>query len=154
MRAVWWVEVRLRRLRPAPWRLAGACASCAACCERPSIRGSLLTWTLPTLRRLFLGWQRRVNGFQLVEADDETFTFHFRCTHFDWTTRRCDSYDSRPFLCRDYPRGLLDQAWPDLFETCGHRAIAPNAAGLAEEIDRLDLDPEARSRLRRGLRIE
>jgi uncharacterized protein len=154
VRSAWTVEYAIRRLRPSPWTLAGTCGSCAACCERPSIRGGLISWYVPVARKLFLGWQRRVNGFALVDADDETQTWHFRCTHFDWATRRCDSYASRPFLCRDYPRGLMDQAWPDLFDSCGHRAIAPNAAGLLGEVDKLDLPPEAKEKLRRGLRIE
>src|SRR5262249_41512630 len=96
---------RLRR-RPS-FVLGGDCKRCAACCEAPAIRVGFFTFYLPTLRRLFLWWQRRVNGFELVHRDPATRVFTFRCTHFDRTTRACDSYGSRPGMCRDYPRLLL-----------------------------------------------
>src|SRR5215813_14607857 len=96
-----------RRLRgERPHRLGGDCRRCARCCEAPAIQAGRLTWYLPSLRRVFLAWQRRVNGFELTEADRGSRTFVFRCTHFDAATRSCDSYASRPGMCRDYPRAL------------------------------------------------
>lgn len=155
VRGVWTVEWAVRRrVDPGPWKLTGACRSCARCCERPTIRAGRLTFWLPPLRRLFLAWQARVNGFELVEADAETRSFHFRCAHFDWVTRRCDSYTSRPHMCRDYPRGLLAQPWPELFDTCGHHILLKNGDGLAAALEDTALSPEARAELRRRLRLE
>ena len=87
------------------------------------------------MRELFLGWQRVVNGFELIEVDEEEALFVFRCTHFDWRTRKCGSYASRPFMCRDYPRALLDQPWPVLFDACGFRPIARNADQMRAALD-------------------
>ena len=156
VRGMWTVEYALRRgarrlARRPVYRLAGACEGCARCCEKPMIRAGVVTWHFPLARRAFLAWQRRVNGFTLIEADDETRTFGFRCEHFDWSTRRCDSYGSRPFLCRDYPRGLLDQPWPELFPTCGFRPIAPNAEAMRAALEATALSPEARAELERKL---
>lgn len=155
VRGLWAAEWGIRRrFDPGPWRLEGACESCAKCCERPSVRAGRWTWWVPPVRRAFLAWQARVNGFELVEADPETRTFHFRCSHFDWASRRCDSYASRPHMCRDYPRVLLAQPWPELFDACGHRIVLERGAGLAAALEQTDLDPEARAALRRKLRIE
>ena len=86
--------------------------------------------------------------------DVDASTFRFRCTHFDWATRSCDSYASRPFMCRDYPRALLDQPWPELMEGCGHRVAMRQGRGLADAIDHTSLSPEARAELKRRLRLE
>jgi len=136
-----------------PWTLAGACRRSGACCEAPAIVVGRLTWSMPSVRRLFLAWQRRANGFELVSADARARVFVFRCAHFDPATRSCDSYDSRPGMCRDYPRLLLWQPNPEMLPACGYRATPPNAAGLRASIDRLDLTPAQRKRLRRGLRL-
>jgi hypothetical protein len=146
---------RWRRLRgERPFVLGGACRRCAACCEAPAILVGRLTRSLRSVRWLFLTWQRHVNGFELVEEVPRSRTFVFRCTHFDRETRSCDSYASRPGMCRDYPRLLLWQPNPELLPGCGHRAIAANAAGLREALAPLDLSPKQREMLRRGLRLE
>jgi hypothetical protein len=106
------------------------------------------------VRQLFLAWQRRVNGFELVGEDAEARAFVFRCTHYDATTRTCDSYESRPGMCRDYPRLLLWQAGPRLLPGCGYRVRPPNAAGLRESLGRLDLTPEQRRKLWKGLELD
>ncbi len=156
---IWTLELRLRRglrrLRGGPrHRLAGACEGCARCCEEPSIQVDRLTWYLPTVRWAFLTWQRVLNGFVLVRADRETRTFGFSCTHFDRTTRRCDSYSSRPGLCRDYPRALLDQAWPQLFPECGFRPVLRDGSGMSQALERTDLGPEQLTELRRRLHLD
>jgi len=144
----------LRRARgERPWTLGGSCRRCAACCEAPAIAVGNATWSMPLARRAFLWWQRRVNGFELLRADEDDRTFVFRCTHFDRATRSCDSYGSRPGMCRDYPRLLLWQANPELLPGCGYRASPPNAEGLRVALDRLDLTPEQREKLLRGLRL-
>jgi Fe-S-cluster containining protein len=156
VRAAWALEYGVRRgarrlsRRPA-YALAGACGGCARCCEKPTIAAGPILWRLPWSRRVFLAWQRHVNGFALVEADPATRTFAFRCGHFDWATRRCDSYASRPFMCRDYPRALLDQPWPELFPTCGYRPLAPNAAAAREALARTGLSEAEREALERKM---
>ena len=145
----------LRRVRgERPWRLGGGCERCAKCCEAPAIVVGRLSWRLPPARRAFLWWQRRVNGFELVRADAEDQAFVFRCTHFDEGTRACDSYRSRPGMCRDYPRLLLWQPNPELLPGCGYRAMPPNVEGLRAALGRLQLTPEQRDKLRRDLRLD
>ena len=145
----------LRRARgERPYLLGGECRRCARCCEAPGIQVGRLTWHLPLLRRAFLRWQRAVNGFVLTERDRTGRTFVFRCTHFDWATRTCDSYGSRPGMCRDYPRALLWQPGPELLPGYGYRAVAPDADQLLAALDRQPLTAEQRSKLRKGLHLE
>lgn len=144
----------LRRLRgERPYRLGGSCQGCARCCEAPGIQVGVLTWYLPALRRAFLAWQRHVNGFELAGRDAGSRSFVFRCTHFDVATRRCDSYASRPGMCRDYPRALLWQPGPELLPGCGYRPVAPNAAGLRRALEAQPLTAEQRRRLERDLHL-
>ncbi len=145
----------LRRARAdRPWSLGGECRRCARCCEAPGIAAGRLLWSLWPARRLFLWWQRAVNGFVLEHVDPEARVFVFRCTHFDPASRACDSYFSRPLMCRDYPRALLWQANPELLPGCGYRASPPNAQGLRVALERLELTPQQREKLRRGLRLD
>jgi hypothetical protein len=137
-----------------PWTLRGACCRSGGCCEAPAIQVGRLTWSLRSLRRVFLAWQARVNGFELVSEDARARAFVFRCTHYDRASRSCDSYLSRPGICRDYPRNLLWQASPGMLSGCGYRATPPNAEGLRSSLARLALSPEQREKLRRGLRLD
>lgn len=91
---------------------------------------SRFTWHFPTARRLFLWWQRVVNGFQLKSADARFRVFVFHCTHFDVTTKQCDSYGSRPLMCRDYPENLTFEAVPSLFPECSYVVQDKNADSL------------------------
>ena len=136
------------------FELAGACRRCARCCEAPAVRSNLLVWRLRSFRAPFLWWQRHVNGFELTGVDREARTFVFRCTHFDRETRSCDSYASRPGMCRDYPRALLFQPAPELLEGCGYRARDRNAARFLRVLDGQPLTGEQREKLRRGLRLD
>ncbi len=155
VRGAWTLEYAVRRtLQPSRYALAGACGGCAKCCERPSIRTGLFTRRLRRLRSAFVLWQRWVNGFELVEVDQQAQHFVFRCTHFDRGTRRCDSYASRPFLCRDYPRALLDQPWPELFPECGFRPLAKNAEAMLADLERRGIPEEKRGELERRLYLK
>jgi hypothetical protein len=148
-------ERALRRARgERPWQLAGECHRHGACCEEPAIAAGRLLWSLPGGARVFLAWQRHVNGFELVRRDEQARAFVFRCTHFDSATRSCDSYDSRPGMCRDYPRLLLWSANPEFLPGCGYRARPPNADGLRRSLDALALSPEQREKLQRELRLD
>jgi uncharacterized protein len=149
------IQRGLARLRgERPWTLAGGCQRSGQCCEAPALEAGLITWSFPRLRRLFLAWQRRVNGFELSHVDTDGRLFVFRCSHYDRKSRSCDSYDSRPGVCRDYPRNLMPQANPQLHPRCGYRALPPNAASLRTAIDALEVTPEQREKLRRGLRLD
>jgi Fe-S-cluster containining protein len=108
---------------------------------------------LRSLRLLFLWWQRSVNGFERLAEDRRGRTFVFRCTHFDPITRLCDSYASRPGMCRDYPRVLLDGPAPEFLPGCTHRAVDPGAASFREALDELDLDPDVRARVEERLHL-
>jgi hypothetical protein len=150
-----WLSRAWRRARgERPWPLAGGCQRSGGCCEAPSLAVGSLVWFMRPVRRLFLGWHRYVNGFELAQEDPLTQTFVFNCTHFDRATRSCDSFDSRPGMCRDYPRVLLWQPRPEFLPGCGYRVRTPNAAGLRSALEKLDLTPEQREKLRAGLRLE
>lgn len=153
------LELRLRRgmdcLRGRRrWRLGGGCGGCARCCEAPSIQVGRVTWYFPTVRRLFLAWHRVINGFVLVESHREGRVFVFDCTHFDRQTRRCDSYNSRPAMCRDYPRALLAQPWPELFPGCGFRPVAVDGARQRAALEASGLPEEAVRELVERFRLE
>jgi Fe-S-cluster containining protein len=159
--ALWQYEADLalhrgwRRARgERPWTLQGSCCRSGACCEAPAIQVGWPTWALPTLRRVFLGWQRRVNGFELTATDRRARLLVFRCSHYDRATRSCDSYASRPGVCRDYPRNLMWQPSPQMLPPCAYRATPPNAKELRVAIDGLDLTPLQKEKLRRGLRLD
>lgn len=137
-----------------PYVMGGECRRCARCCEAPAIQVGRAVWYLPSLRRAFLWWQRRVNGFVLVSRDAAARVFVFDCTHFDRATRLCDSYDSRPGICRDYPRNLLWQPNPEMLPGCGYRAVAPNADALLRALQRTSLPADRLTRLRRDLHLE
>jgi Fe-S-cluster containining protein len=155
-RALFDVEMALRRrwarLRGRErYRLAGACGGCGKCCEAPSMQVPRAMFWFPSGLRAFAAWQRRVNGFRLTESDRQSGTLTFACDHFEWSTRRCTSYETRPGMCRDYPRLLLDQPWPDLFPECGFRAVAKDAPRLLEILERQQLSAEQREDLERKL---
>jgi Fe-S-cluster containining protein len=144
----------LRARSERPWTLGGACDRSGGCCEAPAISVGRVLGSLPAACRLFLAWQKRVNGFELVSAEPRSRVFTFRCSHFDRGTRTCDSYGSRPGMCRDYPRNLMWQPNPELLPACGYRAVPPNAAGLRAALDEAELTPQQREKLRKGLRLE
>jgi Fe-S-cluster containining protein len=133
--------------------LAGDCNQCAVCCEQPRLMVDWFTWNVQPFRRLFLAWQRAVNGFELVAAEPR-HVFAFRCRYFDTQTRACTSYKTRPGMCRDYPRFLLEQPDPVFFSECGYRAVAANASRLLRIVNRADLSDEKREEMKRRLRLE
>ena len=145
----------LRRARgDRPYLLGGECRRCARCCEAPAIQAGRAVWYLPTLRRAFLWWHRRVNGFELMSRDPQARVFVFRCTHFDHATRTCDSYDSRPGMCRDYPRNLLAQPNPEMLPGCGYRPVAPNSAAFLRALQSASVSGDTLARLKRDLHLE
>lgn len=111
------------------------------------------TWRLSLLRSLALWWQRAVNGFEPVSSDPRFRTVTFRCTHYDPATRQCDSYGSRPLMCRDYPVNLTHEANPVLFDECSHRIVDVKAEALREALARTALSNEKRAELERKLHL-
>jgi hypothetical protein len=146
---------RLRRARgERPYALGGECRRCARCCEAPAIPVGRVMLALRAVHGPFLWWQRVVNGFELVEARPRDRMFVFRCTHFDTVTRACDSYDSRPGMCRDYPRNLLWQSGPEMLPGCGYKPLNPRAASFAQALDAQPLSDEQRAKLSKGLFLD
>ncbi|MBI5153758.1 YkgJ family cysteine cluster protein [Candidatus Poribacteria bacterium] len=137
-----------------PHRLGGQCRLCAKCCESPMIQTNRLYFRLRTVRFLMLAWHRHVNGFVLTGEIPVQHTFVFRCTHFDPRTRRCDSYSSRPGMCRDYPRALLREADPPFLEGCGYRAVSRKARRIGEILEGENLSPGKKEELRRKLHLD
>lgn len=144
----------LRRRGEPAWTLGGACRRSGNCCEAPALLVPRVVLAWPSLRRLVLWWQRAVNGFEHTATLPAGRLLVFRCTHFDAAARSCDSYDSRPGICRDYPRHQLHMANPEFLPGCGYRAVARNAAGLKAALARLPMDDERRARLEKDLRLE
>jgi Fe-S-cluster containining protein len=147
-RAIW------RLLRRRPHQLGGECGKCAACCEAPGIQVGFILWYFPTARGLFLWWQKHVNGFELIERDIPHRVYVFRCTHFDPATRRCDSYDTRPGMCRDYPRVHLWEANPQFLPGCGYRAVRCGADKFIEALRKEGLEGEELERVKEKLKLK
>lgn len=137
-----------------PWVLQGQCGGCASCCEEPSIAVGRFFFLVPPIAWVWLWWQRVVNGFVLIERLPRERAFVFRCTHFDAASRRCDSYETRPGMCHDYPRLLLDAADPELFESCGYRVVARNGPAMIRALEDKGLAGEQLVQIKRKLRLE
>jgi Fe-S-cluster containining protein len=133
--------------------LAGSCSSCGKCCETPVIQVYPPLFYFKSVRWALKTWHGLVNGFQFLAEDRRGKCLVFRCTHLDPQTRRCDSYDSRPGLCRDYPRNQLDFANPEFLEGCGYRAVLKNSDALCASLDALDLPPEKLDALKQKLNL-
>ena len=146
-------EKKFRREKPM-YELGGSCEKCARCCDAPAISVFWPFRKFRSLRALFLAWQTHVNQFHLVREDKALQAFIFRCGHFDRATRRCDSYDTRPGLCRDYPRRLMYQSNPEMLDGCGYRPVAFGASRMMNALRRQNLTPEQMEKLRKGLFLE
>lgn len=139
---------------PPRYRLEGTCQGCGKCCESPSIQVNAVIWYFRPFRSVFVWWQFLVNGFILKDTEREGRALIFSCTHFDPETRQCDSYDSRPGMCRDYPRGLIDQPWPEFFEECTIRPISIEGDTLRLVLENAELTDEQRETLKKKLFLE
>ena len=134
--------------------LGGTCNQCGMCCETPAIPVySFFIW-FKSLRFLFLSWHKIINGFEYLSEDRKNKVFFFHCTHHDPITKRCDSYESRPGLCRDYPMNLLFSSNPDFLDKCGHYAVLKNAEGFRKAFDKIDLSPQKRDELYEKLNLK
>ena len=136
------------------YELGGECRRSGMCCEAPAIHVGRIVWYAPFFGWFFTWWHRWVNGFVLEEKRREGRVFVFRCTHFDRRSRSCDSYESRPGMCRDYPHALLFQLAPKLFSECGYRVLAPNRRKLLQALESQSLDEEQLAQLKNDLYLE
>lgn len=154
------VDVRLNRWLlgwrdgQAPFELRGACRDCGKCCETPCIMVPPLVFHVRLFRRIFLWWQHHVNGFVKIGEDREGHIFIFKCTHWLPDSRRCDSYSTRPGMCRDYPRALLQGSKPDFFAECGYYPVYRNSEAMREALKALNLPPEKLQELEEKLHLE
>jgi len=147
------VSTKLRKAKPM-FDLGGSCERCARCCEAPAISVFWPFRRFRSLRALFLAWQKHVNQFHLVREDKQLQAFVFRCEHFNLRTRQCDSYETRPGICRDYPRRLMYQPNPEMLEGCGYRPVAFGASRMMSALRKQKLAPEQMEKLRKGLFLE
>ena len=131
------------------YTLRGECVGCGACCETPMIHTIAPFFYVRSLRWIFLSWHKHVNGFELVKEDRKERTFVFKCTHLDPETKHCDSYSSRPGMCRDYPRNLLYHPRPEFLEGCTFSAVAENAELINETLEELELPPETLAKVKK-----
>jgi hypothetical protein len=69
-------------------------------------------------------------------------------------TKQCDSYDSRPGMCRDYPRNLLYSALPEFLPECGYSAVYKKGEGLRKALEQANLPPEKYQELVQKLRLK
>ncbi|ATB30672.1 YkgJ family cysteine cluster protein [Melittangium boletus] len=135
------------------YRLKGSCTGCGRCCESPVIAVSRPVFSLRSLRWLTLTWHRLVNGFEHTGEDRRHKLLVFRCTHYDPATKQCDSYDSRPGMCRDYPRNLVYEALPEFLPECGFSAVYKKGEALRQALQRSNLSPEKYEELVRKLHL-
>ena len=135
------------------FRLAGSCLHCGKCCETPVIQVYPALYFFKSIRWALKTWHSLINGFDLIAEDRRAKCLVFRCTHLDPQTRRCDSYDSRPGLCSDYPRNQLDFANPEFLEGCGFQAVLKTSDALCASLDALDLPPEKLDALKQNLNL-
>ncbi len=125
----------------------GACNGCGGCCTTPMIQTFPYILYFRSIRWCLLTWHRVVNGFEFMAENRKTGVVMFRCTHYVEETKQCDSYESRPGMCRDYPRNLLYDPVPNFLPGCGHSAESKNADLIRESFKDLDLPPEKRKEL-------
>lgn len=150
------LELRLRRRWLARsghprYRLTGTCNGCGRCCDALAIQVERFTWNSRVLRAAFLWYQRRINGFELVATDPRFKLFRFRCTHYDAVKKQCDSYETRPHFCRDYPLNVTYDAAPELFPECSYGVVDKHASALVEAMQAAGVAPEKLEAVRKKL---
>ena len=144
----------IRRLRDDPlYHLGGSCNQCGACCKSPMIQIFPPFFYLKSIRRLIIMWHRLVNGFEYIGKNYKSQILIFRCTHWNSETKVCDSYNTRPGMCRDYPRNLIYSTNPIFLDECSYYAIDKNADRLGAALGELHLSPKKLEMLKRKLHI-
>jgi Fe-S-cluster containining protein len=152
--SLWLNRKNLKKKGLPHYQLTGKCEGCGKCCENPGIQVGFLVTYFETCRKVYIFWQKKINGFIFQKQDKENQVLYFTCNHFDKKTRLCDSYDSRPGMCRDYPRNLLYASIPDFFKECGYRPIDKNAEKFKIALDKVDIDETKKKKIKDKLFLE
>lgn len=152
--SLWLNRKNLKKMGLPRYQLTGKCEGCGKCCENPGIRVGFLVTHIDFCRKIFIVWQKKINGFIFQRLDKENQVLYFTCHHFDPKTRLCDSYDSRPGMCRDYPRNLLYTSIPDFFQECGYRPIDKNAEKFNRALEKISLDESKKKKIKDKLFLE
>ncbi len=106
-----------------------------------------------SVRWVLRTWHHLVNGFEYIGNNRRDKVLIFRCTHWDPDTKLCDSYSSRPGMCRDYPRNLIYTCDPVFLESCGYYAVSKNAEKMREALKELNLPPDKLAALQAKLHV-
>ena len=62
--------------------------------------------------------------------------------------------DTRPGMCRDYPRRLMYQPDPEMLDGCGYKPVAFGAASMMKALQKQNLTDEQMVRLKKGLFLD
>ena len=150
-----WITRRILKFRGEErYYLRGKCNHCGRCCEYPSVQMNEFAYHVEIYRRMVIRWHRTVNGFKLFKQHKHEATLTFTCLHYDPMTRRCDSYSSRPGMCRDYPMNQIYSVNPHFFPECGFYAVDKRAGSFRAALEKTDLPPEKLEELYRKLHLE
>jgi uncharacterized protein len=136
------------------FELRGHCNRCGRCCEYPTIQMSDITFHMKRFKTCIIWWQQTVNGFVLDKENKLDATLTFTCTHYCDDTGQCDSYASRPGMCRDYPVGQIYSVNPTFFEECGFYAVDKRAASFRKALEKTELPPDKREDLYKRLHLK
>jgi Fe-S-cluster containining protein len=134
--------------------MGGGCNCCGQCCETPTIPINPILFYFKSVRWVVIKWQDAVNGFEF--KGENRFLKHlvFRCRHWDTFTKRCHVYHTRPGMCRDYPRNLLDDAVPEFLEGCGYYPVLRNAQKMRDALVSSGLPDEKVKELAKMLHLD
>jgi len=115
--AGWWRHLRLR-LTKKELILTGQCRQCGACCRRLQLKSGK-KWLRS--KRDFNSLVKRQPEFACFEirGRDPQRLLIFNCTNLG-TDNRCQDYNNRPQLCRDFPSKAIFFCGGQLPEGCGY----------------------------------
>ncbi|MCJ8329155.1 MAG: YkgJ family cysteine cluster protein [Lentisphaeria bacterium] len=134
--------------------LKGECNGCGACCKNPTIQVFPPLFYFKSIRWCMIKWHKHINGFEYIDANRKEKYLIFTCSHLDSETMQCDSYSSRPGICRDYPYKLLYSPTPEFLEECSYYAEYENAESLNEALDELDLPEDKIQEIKEKLKSD
>lgn len=136
------------------YELRGSCNGCGRCCEFPSIQMTEIAFHIDFIRKMVIFWQERFNGFSLVRQQKSHATLFFTCSHFDPETRQCNAYDTRPGMCRDYPKNQIYSVNPTFFPECGFYAVDKRAESFRSALEKTGMPQEKLDELLEKLHLK
>jgi hypothetical protein len=90
------------RLLKTEYEMKGSCKQRGVCCENIGVGLTPLLWNWPKLRYTIGKWYCFVYNFSLVGENEDKRVLVFRCHYLK--NKLCSVYNTRPFLCRNYPK--------------------------------------------------